>query len=166
MPCTSPDFDRALFKFRIFLKLGAPTCLGPGASCPPPCPPLGGPGYCPKIAKNLGKSTVFRALRSRWVAKSCKLTILPAYNPPKTAAKMDVQIVGKGFFKVVVFKISHRFCPWTHLRLSNHEPLPPPSCSLLNYATFLRAFNNIGNKILRIPRILHMLIQCSLDYLY
>ena len=34
-----PDFDGALFNFRIFLKLGAPTCMGPGASCPP----LGGP---------------------------------------------------------------------------------------------------------------------------
>ena len=35
MPCTRLDFDGALFNFRIFLKLGAPTCLGPGASCPP-----------------------------------------------------------------------------------------------------------------------------------
>ena len=34
---TRPDFDRALINFRTFLKLGAPTCLGPGASCPP-CP--------------------------------------------------------------------------------------------------------------------------------
>ena len=38
MPCTRPDFDEALFNFRIFLKLGAPSCLGPGASFPP-CPP-------------------------------------------------------------------------------------------------------------------------------
>ena len=36
MPCTRPDFDGALFNFRIFLKLGAPTCLGPGVSSPPP----------------------------------------------------------------------------------------------------------------------------------
>ena len=43
LPCTRPDFDGALFNFRIFLKLGAPTCLGPGASCPPCPPPLGGP---------------------------------------------------------------------------------------------------------------------------
>ena len=35
MPCTRPNFDVALFNFRIFLKLGAPTCLEPGASCPP-----------------------------------------------------------------------------------------------------------------------------------
>ena len=34
MPCTRHDFDRALFNFSIFLKLGALTCLGPGASCP------------------------------------------------------------------------------------------------------------------------------------
>ena len=40
MPCTRPDFDGALFNFRIFLKLGAPTCLGSGASCPPLPPPL------------------------------------------------------------------------------------------------------------------------------
>ena len=42
---TSPDFNGALFNFRIFFKLGAPTCLGPGASWPPspPPPPLGGP---------------------------------------------------------------------------------------------------------------------------
>ena len=40
MPCTRPDFDGALFNFRIFLKLGAPTCLGPGASWPPCPPPL------------------------------------------------------------------------------------------------------------------------------
>ena len=39
MPCTRPDFDGALFNFRIFLKLGGPTCLGPGASFSPP-PPL------------------------------------------------------------------------------------------------------------------------------
>ena len=40
MPCTHPDFDGALFNFRVFLKLGGPTCLGPGASCPlPPLPP-------------------------------------------------------------------------------------------------------------------------------
>ena len=39
MPCTRPDFDRALFNFSIFLKLGVLTCLGPGASCPP-APPL------------------------------------------------------------------------------------------------------------------------------
>ena len=39
MPCTRPDFDEALFNFRIFLKLGAPSCLGPGASCPPPSRP-------------------------------------------------------------------------------------------------------------------------------
>ena len=44
MPCTRPDFDEAFFNFRIFLKLRAPSCLGPGASCPPcPPPPLGGP---------------------------------------------------------------------------------------------------------------------------
>ena len=34
MPCTCPDFDGALFNFRIFLKLGAPrdagTRKGPG----------------------------------------------------------------------------------------------------------------------------------------
>ena len=36
----APDFDEALFNFRIFFKLGAPTCLGPGASCSPCPPPL------------------------------------------------------------------------------------------------------------------------------
>ena len=40
MPYTRPDFDGALFNFRIFLKLVASTCLGPGASCPPPPCPL------------------------------------------------------------------------------------------------------------------------------
>ena len=40
MPCTRPDFGGALFNFRLFLKLGAPSCLGPGASCPPCPPPL------------------------------------------------------------------------------------------------------------------------------
>ena len=44
MPCTRPDFDEALFNFRIFLKLGAPSCLGPGQVVPPAPPPhLGGP---------------------------------------------------------------------------------------------------------------------------
>ena len=127
MPLLAPILMGPCSILGYFSSWGPLLVWGPGQVAPPPAPPPGGPGYCPKIAKNLGKSTVFRALRSRWVAKSCKLTIVPAYNPPKTAAKMDVQIVGKRFFKVVVFKISHRFCPWTHLRLSNHETPSPPA---------------------------------------
>ena len=57
MPCTRPDFDGAILMgpfdggFRIFLKLGAPTCLGPGASCPSSPPPsLGGPVGCINVS--------------------------------------------------------------------------------------------------------------------
>ena len=52
MPGTCPDFDGALFNFRIFLKLGAPTCLGPGASCPPAPPPLSAAQYVGQILKS------------------------------------------------------------------------------------------------------------------
>ena len=44
MPCTRPDFNGALFNFRIFLKLEAPTGWGPGQVAQPLPPPLGGPG--------------------------------------------------------------------------------------------------------------------------
>ena len=40
MPCTNPEFDGAWFNFRIFLKFGAPTCLGPGQVASPAPPSL------------------------------------------------------------------------------------------------------------------------------
>ena len=58
-----PILTGSIFNFRIFLKLGAPTCLGPGASCPPPS--LGGPG----LVINNGCHTL---LYTRFGLYSCK----------------------------------------------------------------------------------------------
>ena len=49
---TQPDFDRALLNFRLFLKLGTPSWLGPRGKLPLQPPSLSGPGnehYTPKL---------------------------------------------------------------------------------------------------------------------
>ena len=100
MPFACPDFDRGLFNFRIFLKLGAPTCLGPRESCLP-TPPLGGPVHilqqtCYQQADTrMGSYGLRQLVDDKSIASyrqpCCKLFIKTCY--PHACCKLFQQVV-------------------------------------------------------------------------